>query len=141
MARNTLVILTLVLTALAGLGGWLALRTSPLEAAIGALDARGYRFESHTGARPAISRERATTMATSDSSSRRPSAGPLAGFVTYDGPGDGGDLDRHPVYLFVVDDFAPGPVIPSGAPTPEAHAVFVFREGDAHAIAAVPMSK
>ena len=135
-----MVVTALVLVPAAAILIGFLVQPDPIDDAITALDRRGYTFVADDAADPAISIEDATASAVSDSVSREASAGPVRGFVTYDGPGEGGDLERKPVYLFVIEGLTAGPVITDGPP-PTPHAVLVFGDGAAQSLTAVPLRK
>lgn len=137
MTRPRLLILIAVLAASAALAGWLMLRSTPLDEAVGALKQRDYFFEEDPEADPGLS----PAGATSRISEQQPSLGPVAGFLTHDSRlTRGNDLKDQPVYLFVVDEFHDhGPIMPGGPPPPARHAVFVYAQGGAESAIAIPL--
>ena len=137
MSLPRLLILLMALTILAGLIGWLMLRTTPLDEAVAAIEERGYFFVEDTGADPGLSLARATSM----TSGQDRLLGPVPGLLTHDSrPTRRNDLKDQPVYLFVVDELHdPGPVMLDGPPPPERHAVFVYAQSGAVSTIAVPL--
>ncbi len=131
-------ILIIVLTASAGLAGWLMLRSTPLDEALAAIQQRDYFFEEDPDADPGLSPTKATSMATFG---EKPSLGPVAGFLTHDSrPTRRVDLDDQPVYLFVVDELRDhGPVLTGPPPGPSRHVVFIYEQGGAVSTTAIPL--
>lgn len=119
--------------------GFFVLRQSPLDEALAAIEQRDYFFNDDPDADPALSPTRATSMV---ASGEEPSVGPVAGFMTHDSPGRGNDLKDQPVYLFVVNEFHdPGPVMLDGPPAPARHVVFVYAQGGAESVIAIPLEE
>ena len=72
-----------------------------------------------------------------------PSVGPVAGFMSHDSrPTRSNDLKDQPVYLFVVDEFQDmGPMIPGEPSRPAPHVVFVYAQGGAESVIAIPIKE
>lgn len=138
MTRPRLLLAIAVAVALAVVAAFFMLRTTPLDEALAAIEQRDYFFDEDPGADPGLSPESATSMAASGA---QPSVGPVAGFLTHDSrPTRRNDLKDQPVYLFVVDEFhEPGPVRLDGPPPTSRHVVFVYEQGGAHSVIALPL--